>query len=388
MGRGRRKRRNHPHASFSLICLLASTMAGLLLSACRPASTPEAVTTPRPPTVRFLQAAPTLCRDATQLRLDVQVAGPIIQNEKASWSLYRKGKDQPLNQGPWSGESGELYIPFPDGSPLQPGDYEIRVKWQDRSLTRQPFTIQAEAPSVEKLGIALTPDGETQSQLMPGIRHIYVQLTYDNACPGAPYWLTVTQKDAVVCKQNGGLDAQRGMVAIPCYQNDGQAFGEGTYDVTVTLMDDIRSTQTFAVTSPSPTPTPTSTPSPSPTPTPTPLTPVCAPLFTAAGLTPEGEPFLSSSLFDWYTQVVYVGTECDHLVAGTTWQSTWYRDGEQVRTQEGRWAGEPKGVIWDSLTGVPGSPFLIPGTYTITLKIEATAPLTAEIEVLSYPSEE
>jgi hypothetical protein len=314
--------------------------------------------------------------------MDVQVTGPEVRGTEPTWALYRQHQDAPLNQGPWSGGSGELYIPFPDGNPLSPGTYEVAIEWHGEPLARQAFTIQSEPPGIEDLWITITPEGEPQRRLNPEIRHFYVQLAYDGACPGAPYWLTVTHNGEVACKQSGGLPQQAGTTSIPCYRDGGRAFAEGVYDVTVTLMDDVQSTEAFEIAAPAPTatPQPTGTPSPGPA--------VCGPLFTAAGVTPEGEPFLPLTLFDWYTQAVYAGAECDLLTPGTPWESTWYRNGEPTRTHSGLWMGEPEGVIWDSLTGVPGSPFLVPGTYTITLKIEATDPLTAEMRVLAYPSEE
>lgn len=382
MGRSQPKRREQRDATLSRIWLLTGLLAGVLLGACTPTPTPEPEPTPRPPSVQFLQAPPTLCRDATQLRLDVQVAGPEISDANAAWSLHGEGGNEPLNRGSWSGESGELYVPFPDGAPLAPGDYEIRVVWQDRLLASQPFTIQDEAPAIEDLWIALTPGGEPQTRLVPEVRHFYVQLTYEDACPGTPYWLTITDDAGVACTRNGRLDAQAGTTSIPCYRNDGLAFAEGSYEATVTLMEETQESQAFDIASPIP--TPTSTPRPTATPSP----PKCGSLFTAAGLTPGGEPFLPLTRFDWYTQAIYVGAECDRLAPRTSWQSLWYRNGEQVRRQAGTWNGEPEGVIWDSLTGVPGSPFLIPGTYTITMQIAATDPLTTEIRVLPYPSEE
>ena len=375
-----RRRRNRRHAPLSRVCLVVGIVAGGLLSACRSTATPEPDATPRPPSVQFLQPPPTLCRDATQLRLDVQVTGPRVREAEASWRLYRANKDEPLSQGAWSGGSGEIYVPFPDGTPLPPGDYKVSIDWHGESLTRQRFTIQPESPSIEGLGITLIPDGELQVRLTPEVRHFYVRITYDGACPGAPYWLTVNQGSEVVCRQNGGLDREAGTASIPCYQDRGRAFAEGTYEATVTLMDDVQRTEIFEIAAPAP----TSTPLPTATPRPSPFT--CGPLFSAAGLTPEGEPFLPLTLFDWYTQAIYVGTQCDRLTPGTAWQSTWYRDGELAGTHNGLWMGEPEGVIWDSLTGVPGSPFLRPGTYTITLRIEATEPLTTEVRVLAYPS--
>ncbi len=379
MGCSNRKRRDERYLLLSLVGLWVG-----LLAACNPTPTPDPEATPRLPTVQFLEPPPTLCRDATQLRLDVQVAGPEMRDAYASWSLYRYDKDEPINQGSWSGESGGIYVPFPDGTPLEPGDYEIRVAWQGEPLASQRFTIQSEAPSIAEMWIALTPKGEPRTQLAPEIRHFYVQITYTDACPGAPYWLTVTHNGEIACKQNGGLSAQAGTASMPCYQSDGRTFAAGRYEATVTLMDNVQRTHTFDVASPAPTPTPT----PAPTTTPTPGPPVCQPLFTATGLTPEGEPFLPLTLFDWYTQVIYVGTKCDLLAPGTEWESVWYRNGEPTRTKRGIWRGESEGVVWDSLTGVPGSPFLLPGTYTITLQIAATDPLTAEWRVLGYPSEE
>jgi hypothetical protein len=120
-----------------------------------------------------------------------------------------------------------------------------------------------------------------------------------------------------------------------------------------------------------------------PAPSPTPETVSCGPLFTAAGLTSDGEPFLPLTLFDWYTQVVYAGSTCRHLAPGTPWHSAWWHEGELVREADGTWQGASEGVVWDSLTGQPGNPFLVPGAYTVTLEIAGLS-LDAAFNVYEY----
>ena len=69
---------------------------------------------------------------------------------------------------------------------------------------------------------------------------------------------------------------------------------------------------------------------------------------------------------------------------GTLWATEWYRDGTLVHTLDGAWQGPSEGVVWDSITGQEGAPFLLPGTYTVTFALDATAPLTAEFRLIPY----
>ena len=55
-----------------------------------------------------------------------------------------------------------------------------------------------------------------------------------------------------------------------------------------------------------------------------------------------------------------------------------------MRQERGVWSGAAKGVVWDSLTGQPGNPFLLPGPYTVTLQIDTLAPLWTEFSVYAY----
>jgi len=63
----------------------------------------------------------------------------------------------------------------------------------------------------------------------------------------------------------------------------------------------------------------------------------------------------------------------------------WYRNGVNVRAASGVWeATSGAGVIWDSITGIPGAPFLLPGEYTVTLTLDDTAPLTTTFRLIAY----
>ena len=89
------------------------------------------------------------------------------------------------------------------------------------------------------------------------------------------------------------------------------------------------------------------------------------------------EPFLPLVLFDWYTQVVYAGARCRNLRDAAIWRTAWYHEGELVREGQGQWQGAAEGVVWDSLTGVPGNPFLPSGAHTVILAIEDVSMTTA-----------
>jgi hypothetical protein len=67
------------------------------------------------------------------------------------------------------------------------------------------------------------------------------------------------------------------------------------------------------------------------------------------------------------------------------WQSRWYREGTLVREEAGIWDGANEAMVWDSLTGVPENPFLLPGSYTVTLEIDSFM-WQAAFDVFAYES--
>jgi hypothetical protein len=378
MGRQRRKRQLS--AGWVLLILLS-----LLVGCGQPM--PTRVSTPGPsslPEVTLARAPATLCRAATQLRLAPQVEGAWRQGDAAHWTLLSEG-DEVLTEGRWRPENGELFVPFPDGETLAPGRYTLALALDDVTLTEHTFAISEETVTVDAFELALTPDGPTTLTLAPGARHVYLRCAYRGACPGAPYWITVRREsDAaeageVVCKRHGALPAARSTETVACYREQGAPLAPGAYHAELMVMGEAQATLRFDVASPP------VTPSPTPSPTPTAIPPrVCEPLFTAAGLTSQGEPFLTQSRFEWYTQAIYAGSHCRNLRRGTPWEAQWYRNGERVRSAEGTWQGAETGVVWDSITGEPRSPFLLPGTYTVTLTLADTAPLTAELRLIPY----
>jgi len=94
---------------------------------------------------------------------------------------------------------------------------------------------------------------------------------------------------------------------------------------------------------------------------------------------------LPQQRFEWYSQVIYVGTQCEGLRPGTRWQSVWYRNGVNVRAAGGVWQETGgAGVIWDSITGIPGAPFLLPGEYTVVLTLDGSVPLTTTFRLIAY----
>jgi hypothetical protein len=92
--------------------------------------------------------------------------------------------------------------------------------------------------------------------------------------------------------------------------------------------------------------------------------------------------------FEWYTQAIYAGRGCSQLSPATRWRATWYRNGEPARTTTGTWDGGSRGVVWDSVTGVITAPFLLPGTYSVTLNIAGVESQTATFDVIPYVTPE
>lgn len=364
-------------SGLAFIALLA-----LVMGACTAPGTPPATGTPAPPTVALLAPPTRLCSRATQLRLEVRTSHEPDTPAAATWTLVGASAET-LSQGTWRPTDGPLLIPFPDNHPLPGGRYELRLDWGDTPLAGHAFEVASAPPRITRLDVSLLPQGQAVDTIPATCPTLFVNYGYADGCIGTPYWLTV-QDDAgrAICAWHDTLTAMEGGDALPCYQAEGTPLAPGTYTATLTLADDITHQVAFAVAPP-----PTPMPQPTATPSATPRPPRCTDPFVAAGLTPTGEPFLPLTLFDWYTQVVYVGVRCRGLAPGQPWQAMWYHQGDPVRTAQGTWQGPAEGVVWDSLTGVPEDPFLRPGTYTVTLQIADTA-FNQTFNVYAYPSTE
>jgi hypothetical protein len=348
-----------------------------LLAACVPIATPlPDPTTARPPDVVIGRGPEMVCSDAEQVRLQIQASRNLPAETPATWILWSEDGDQ-LGEATWPVRDGSIIVAFPNNAPLPPGAYTITLHWQDFDLGRHAFTVNGTSPSVTEMLVSRVPGGAEPSgaTFTSDTRHLYVTYAYAGGCQGAPYWLTVKNEENIpVCRHDGVLAAITGTGSLPCYREDGAAFEAGTYRAEFAMLETVTRTVTFAIEA--------EPEAPAPTPSPTPQPVRCGPLFTAAGLTAQGEPFRELELFDWYTQVIYAGSQCDRLPAATPWRSAWYRQGELVREASGVYTGSPEGVVWDSLTGPsPRNPFLRSGTYTVTLEIGETAPMTAELRI-------
>lgn len=375
---GSKNRKSLLRAAFLIV---AVSVLGLI-TACTPAPTSVPTPTP-PPRLTFVEAPPVLCQAATQIRLVPLVSGEWPADTKAAWSLVATGANTDLGHGEWQPATGELLVAFPDGKALPPGEYHIALQLESNTLADHTFTVGEDATTVTALALAMSPGGPEILKLEEATSHFYLRYSYRGACLGTPYWIAVYRDAENICKHNATLPQESGTAAIACYRQDGAPLQNGPYRAEFTLMGEVQQRLAFEVGVPpvTPTPVPSATPTPSPTPQPV---PVCDSMFTAAGLTPKGDPFLPQERFEWYSQVIYTGARCVNLRAGAVWQTQWYRNGQPVRTAEGVWQGAAEGVVWDSITGEPRAPFLLPGTYTITLTLDDVAPLTAEFRLIAY----
>ena len=380
MGAERRNR----SVNFAVVVLVCGLVE--LLAACSSNTASPPTSTPLSPPQVTLDAAPdTVCQAATQIRFTPEVLDTWPITVKAQWTLTREGENTVLSQGEWQPGMGELFVGFPKGEALPPGRYTLALSADGVTLGERTFSITDETAAVTSLDLALTPSGPALTRLPSGTQHFYLRYTYQGACPGAPYWIAVRYGDALVCSHNATLSQADGTESVACYQKDGAPLEDGDYHVELTLMGRTEHTLVFEV-GDEPVPTPTATATSAPTATPEPPPPlVCAQPFAAAGLTPEGEPFLPQERFEWYSQVIYVGTQCEGLSPGTMWESAWYRNGANVRTASGVWnKTDSAGVIWDSITGIPGAPFLLPGEYTVVLSLDGSEPLTTTFRLIAY----
>ena len=371
--------------NFAVVVLVCG-LVGLLAACASNTASPPTPIPLTPPQVSFDVALDTVCQAATQIRFTPEALDIWPITVKAQWTLTHEGESAILNQGEWQPGMGELFVAFPKGEALPPGRYTLALHADGVSLGEHTFAITADTAAVTSLGLALTPSGPALTQLPSGTQHFYLRYTYQGACPGAPYWIAVRHRDAIVCTHNATLSQTEGTESVACYRKDGAPLEDGDYHAELTLMGRTQHTLAFTIgDNPMPTATPAATATLVPTATPEPPAPVCAPPFAAAGLTPAGEPFLPQERFEWYSQVIYVGTRCEGLLPGTAWESVWYRNGVNVRTAGGVWNETGgAGVIWDSITGIPGAPFLLPGEYTVTLTLDGAEPLTATFRLIAY----
>ncbi|MFP4394215.1 MAG: hypothetical protein ACLFTI_03040 [Anaerolineales bacterium] len=359
-----------------------------LCAACVPASptapTPALPTTSSEETqpVSWVNAPASLCRSATHLRLRPEIASAWPITATAAWRLTPADAATLLNEGAWQPDLPELFVDFPEGEPLAPGQYIVHLEADEEVIARHTFTVTATPPSVTDLTLALTPDGPEISRLADETRHFYARYEYEGACTGAPIWVVVRRGEATVCKRSLTLTAVAGQGAVACYREDGAPFEAGAYRAALTLMGEPSREVAFEI-GPPPTPAPTYTPAPTATPAPT-----CGPLVISAGLTPDGDFVLVRESFEWYTQAIYAGRHCSHLSPATRWEATWYRNGEPTRVTGGTWAGASREVVWDSVTGVITAPFLLPGAYSVTLEIAGAGAQTAAFDVIPYSTPE
>jgi len=279
----------------------------------------------------------------------------------------------------------ELFVAFPKGAALRPGRYRLILSVGDLQMADHAFTVDEDSAAITAFALAMAPTGPNVTRLATGIQHFYLRYTYADACLGTPYWISVRHNDVIICTHNATLPQESGVETIPCYRKDGAVLEDGAYEVELTMMGQVYHRDTFEVGDAPTPPPPTATPTLAPTATPTPLPLACVPLFAAAGLAPDGEPFLPKDRFEWYSQVIYVGTRCENLPYAMSWESAWYRNGKPVRTATGVWSGSGgDGMVWDSITGIPRAPFLPSGTYTVSLTLEGSAPLTTTFRLIPY----
>ncbi len=347
------------------IALLIVTLgaAGCAATLSPAASSPDSTPVPSLPTVKLIDVPETLCREATQIRLRTRVTGHVPEGDP-TWEIV-DDEDAILAQGAWAFASSETLAIFPDGEPLPPGAYAVRLRAADTLLATWPFTVEEAAPAITEFSLGRTPEGASRDRFDAGTHHIYVRYAHEGVCPGSPLWITVRQGEELLCSHALTLESERGKGEVGCYRENESALEEGAYRAELTLMGRTRRGLSFDVGA-------------------EPAQPVCGPLFVAAGVTPEGDPILAGELFEWYTQVLYVGSRCTGLSEASTWESRWYRSGSPVRTALDSWEGGSEGLVWDSLAGTSTTPFLVPGTYTVSLTVDETTTLTGAFRVRGY----
>ncbi len=357
-----------------LCCLLLVVLSGCeLWPQSTVTSEPQSTTVPD---VQLSAPPEVLCRDATQLRLQPVVSEGML-DAPFQWELRAAGADPVLASGEWSSRQRELVIPFPVGQLLAPGEYALSVVWEEEVVAGHEFTILAQGPELTAATLALTPVGPETTNLELPPRIFYLRYEYEFACRGAPFWVTVNYGDELVCSRNIPLPEEHGQGVVACYRQTGAFFEAGEYQATLTLLGGEERTLTFRVGQ-----KPVEM-------EPVVYHPVCEPATISMGLTPTGEPYRPLERFEWYAQSIYLSAQCRDLPPELGWAARWYRDGEEFRVYEGRRQGAEEGFIWDSITGVERTPFLLPGYYTATLSIADTVPLTVAFRLIPYvPAEE
>lgn len=353
------------------------SLTGILVAGCTalsPMALP-ATFTPEPtrlalPQLKLNDAPENICRDATQFQFLPLTVGPWPQNVGATWALFLEEQTTPLESGNWT-PGQELFVAFPKGEPLPPGRYTIDLMSGTLRAGAHTFTVLDTDPQITDLAIWQTPDGPPTVQLPDGTRIFYLHAVYSSVCPGAPLWITVKNTDeTVICTEKLTLDAANGELEVPCYHPGGELFTYGDYLATWELMGKEQYDLVFQI-------------GEAPLP-PAQYATMCTPLFAAAGLSPEGKTFRAGERFEWYTQAIFVGTSCSDLAPETSWETHWYRNGQEIQHRQGVWSGATGDLIWDSLTGLEEAPFLNPGAYSVTLEIAALAPLTTTFTILQY----
>jgi hypothetical protein len=373
------------HLVNGIFVILACGLVGALAACTTTSESPPASTPSEVPQVTFVVAPTSICQIATQIRFTPQVTGQWADDVTAHWELSVDGDVTVLSQGEWKPDMKELLVAFPKGAALPSGRYRLTLRMGDVQLAEHTFTIAEDSAAMTAFTLAMVPTGPTVERLDAGVQHFYLRYTYADACLGTPYWVSVRYNDALICMHDATLPQASGVETIPCYREDGAALEDGVYEAELTMMGQVYHRDTFDVgAAPTPLP-PTATPTLAPTATPMPLPLTCAPLFAAAGLTPDGEPFLPKDRFEWYSQVIYVGTQCKNLPTAVSWESEWYRNGQRIREANGMWSGSGgEGTVWDSITGIPRAPFLLGGMYTVSLTLEGYAPLTTTFRLIPY----
>ncbi len=357
------------------------TLFVALLTACT--SLPIASTaspTPADPSAALLAAPDPVCGTATQVRVQLQVSENLPSEDPGAWELTGPGEAS-ITKGDWIVRDGAVLIPFPDNAPLPSGDYTLHLRWRDAELAAHTFSIGPPHPTIQMLDVSVIPGGKQATALwMEAPLHLfYINFVFEGACAGTPYWIsTRNAAGETVCTHNGILESMDGEGTAACYGEEATPFEIGKYEATLTLPGEISRRVSFEIAAPEPTATPP------PTQTPRPPDVACEDGFAAAGITPEGEPFLPGSIFDWYTVTVYAGMKCRNVQAGTQWRATWNRGEVIAKETQGVWEGPPTGLVWDVLTGVPTNPFVTPGTYTVTLEIGGNSS-EATFTVYEYP---
>lgn len=360
-----------------LIIILSALIISVVLNAC---SNPTATPTPEapPPTlpeITFAAAPTRLCRSATQLRLHPQIKGVWPTDSTATWTLSAQGDATLLATGTWSPPHNELFIPFPEGAALLPGNYTLQLTLNQELLAQHTFETDAVFPAITRQTLALTPTGPEIYKLEQGTRHFYLRFSYAGTCQSTPLWATISFGEEIICTHQQVLNTAAGSGVVACYHEDSSPLESGTYRAELSLMGELQSGFSFEIGEKMLSTAGTA------------QTTSCEPLFTAAAITSAGEPILVQERFEWYTQAIYAGTRCQDLPRGSTWQSQWYRNGDIVYTSTGR-LNNGDHTVWDSINGTEANPFLLAGTYSVTLDIADLPRLNAEFRMVGYTSPE